>query len=110
MEPTKHEQEHNQKVKLLARKLAGAFIALTNDAARPFFSWPDERQEKRDMKQPKAQDPIRHMEPLKAIAGVQEMEDALISNFKTEGKGLFLQTTNCKPEACIQMMRRAATS
>lgn len=83
MEPTKHEQEHNQKVKLLARKLAGAFIALINDAARPFFSWPDERQEKRDMKQPKAQDPIRHMEPLKAIAGVQEMEDALISSFKT---------------------------
>lgn len=96
-------------MKLLARKLAGAFIALINDAARPFFSWPDERQE-RDLKQPKAQDHIRHMELLKMIAGVQEMEDALIPNFKTEGKGLFLQTPICKPEACIQMMRRAGTS
>lgn len=33
------------------RKLAGVFIALTTDAARSFFNWPDERQEKRDKKQ-----------------------------------------------------------
>lgn len=62
------------------------------------------------MKQPKAQDHIRHTELLKVFAGVQELENALIPNFKTEGKGLFLQTTICKPEACIQMMRRAARS
>lgn len=91
-------------------KLAGAFIALINDTAGPFFSWPDERQEERDMKQPKAQDHIRHTELLKVFAGVQELENALIPNFKTKGKGLFLQTTICKPEACIQMMRRAARS
>lgn len=73
------------------RKPAGAFIVLIKDTARSFFSWPDERQAKRNMKQLTVQDRVKHMELLKVFAVVQEMEKAWISNFKTEGKGLFLQ-------------------
>lgn len=58
------------------RKPAGAFIALIKDTGRSFFSWPDERQAKRNMKQLTVQDCVKHMELLKVFAIVQEMEKA----------------------------------
>lgn len=58
------------------RKPAGAFIVLIKDTARSFFSWPDERQAKRNMKQLTVQDRVKHMELLKVFAVVQEMEKA----------------------------------
>lgn len=75
----------------------GFLFALINDAARSFFNQPNERQKKGDMKQLTVHDHVKHMELLKHCRA-EEVENALISNFKTEGKGLFLHSRDRNPE------------